>query len=559
MSTPVTRTRVLDDVAEVGALTRRRRPSGALAALPRPIYTSGRVYVALTAAALAAWLAALVFPGGVDLVRAVDRSVLDALVGDGSGPAVGVAEELLALAEPWSWRTLGLIAIGAGLACGRFRHVMVLIALFLGISALTTGAMEEGARLLPSSGAMAPERYTRPSPPVVQLGLALMGVMYVLVPRGRARNRAKLVAGAVVVSFVASRLHLGLDHPSDVGVSLVLGLAVPVLSFRFLVPNDAFPIVYRKAQKGMLSPNQVDGIGQATSTYLGWRVVDVRALRPPGSAGSTPLRLTFDPDVNDAPGEVFAKLYSLAHLRADRWYKLGRAVRYGRLEDEAPFGSIQQLVEHEDYLVRVTRDAGLPVPRSFGILEISKGREELLLLEMLPGAGQLGDELVDEDLIDQGLAIVARLWAAGVAHRDIKPANLVVSRGRLHLVDLSFAEVAATPWRQAVDLANMLVCLGLFADPRTVYERALRWFEPDEIGEAFAASQSITIPAQLRRLLRQRAPELPDRFRALAPVHPPIAVQRWSVARVALTAAVVAAALVAVALVVFNLRTAGLP
>jgi tRNA A-37 threonylcarbamoyl transferase component Bud32 len=557
-ATPLSRARVLDDVAEQGALARRRRPSGDLARLHRPIYPSGRVYVALTVVAVVGWAAALVLPGVVDLVETVDRALIDTILANRWGPLVRGAEELQVLADSWGWRLLHWGTLAAGLAFARFRHVAVFVALLLVVTALTTVAVERGGGLLPGSGPLSPQEFTQPSPPIVHLGLAVVGLMYVLVPRGRMRNRAKLVATAVMAPLVASRLYLGLDDPSNVVVSLVLGMALPVLGFRFLVPNEAFPIAYGKGRKRTLTAQQVAAIETAAATYLGWRVREVRALRPPGSAGSTPLLLRLDPRVGDAPAEVFAKLYSLAHLRADRWYKLGRAIRYGRLEDEAPFGSVRQLVEHEDYLVRVADAGGLPVPRSYGILELAEGREELLLLEMLPDSTQLGDVAVTVDLVDQGLEIIARLWAAGVAHRDVKPANLVVSQGRLYLVDLSFAEVAATPWRQAVDLANMLLCLGLYADPELVYERSLRWFRPDEVGEAFATTSSVTIPAQLRRLLRERRPDLPERFRALAPFHPPIAVQRWSLARAALTVAVVVAALLAVGLLAFNLETVGL-
>ena len=48
------------------------------------------------------------------------------------------------------------------------------------------------------------------------------------------------------------------------------------------------------------------------------------------------------------------------HVRADRWYKLGRTILYGRLEDEAPFQSVRRLVQYEDYALRLMRDAGIP-------------------------------------------------------------------------------------------------------------------------------------------------------------------------------------------------------
>jgi hypothetical protein len=99
---------------------------------------------------------------------------------------------------------------------------------------------------------------------------------------------------------------------------------------------------------------------------------------------------------------------------------------------------------------------------------------------------------------------------------------------------------------------------SLVADLEQVVERALRRFTPVEIAEAFAAtSASVTVPTQLRRLIRERAPDLPERFRRMLPPRPAIGIQRWSASRVALTTTVVGTALGGIALLVFNLKTVG--
>ena len=77
-------------------------------------------------------------------------------------------------------------------------------------------------------------------------------------------------------------------------------------------------------------------------------------------------------------------------------------------------------------------------------------------------------------VIDDGLGIIRKLWDAGLAHRDIKPANLLVRDGRMLLIDVAFVEARPSPWRQAVDLANMMLCLALRSSPEQVYQRALR-------------------------------------------------------------------------------------
>jgi serine/threonine protein kinase len=125
------------------------------------------------------------------------------------------------------------------------------------------------------------------------------------------------------------------------------------------------------------------------------------------------------------------------------------------------------------------------------------------------------------------------LWDAGLAHRDIKPANLLVRGGRMLLIDVSFVEVRPSPWRQALDLANMMLCLGLRSSAERVYRRALRQFSVEEISEGFAAARGLALPSQLRQLLRSHGRDLHAEFTRLLPAPPqPIRIQRWSARRV---------------------------
>jgi hypothetical protein len=146
---------------------------------------------------------------------------------------------------------------------------------------------------------------------------------------------------------------------------------------------------------------------------LGLLVEEVKPFGLAGSAGSTPLRIT----VKGAPPTyLFGKLYARTHLRADRWYKLGRELLYGRLEDEKPFNTVRRLVQQEDYALSLMGRAGLPSPTPYGFVELTPEREYLLVTEFFAGATELGEATVDDQVIDDGLGIVRRLWDAGLAH-----------------------------------------------------------------------------------------------------------------------------------------------
>ena len=122
--------------------------------------------------------------------------------------------------------------------------------------------------------------------------------------------------------------------------------------------------------------------------------MEIKPFGLSGSAGSTPLRVCAKGDPNTY---LFAKLYARSHLRADRWYKLGRTLLYGRLEDEKPFNTVRRLVQQEDYALRLLYGAGVRSPEPFGIVEITPEREYLITFEFFDDAKEIGEAEVEVD------------------------------------------------------------------------------------------------------------------------------------------------------------------
>jgi hypothetical protein len=526
---------------------KQRRPTGAPPPLRRRMGASGRFWLAMMAYASIVTVLVLQIDEVLRFSDQKESWLLLRLADLRVDWLTPIMRGIKAAGSDWGMTVLGLGLVCALMIFRRWRHLLVFLgSLFVMqivgeiVYEILTRPRPYGVTIIAGWGGFA-----LPSAPVAALTAVLIGIVYSLVVPGRPRWFAKLAIAAVIGLFVIARMYLAVDGPGGVLYGLILGVAFPLTAFRWFTPNEVFPVVYRKGSTAHLdvTGRRGEAIREAVHEQLGLTVLEIKPVGLEGSGGSTPLRLKVagDPDTY-----LFAKLYAKSHVRADRWYKLSRIVLYGSLEDEASFQSVRRFVEYEDYTLRLMTDEGIRVPTPQGIVEISPEREYMIVMEFFEGAEEIGDVDVDEGVVDEGLSLVRKLWDAGLAHRDIKPANLMVRDGRVLLIDVFFAQVKPSPWRQAVDLGNMMLVLAVRSDVDLVYRRALRFFTADEIAEAFAATRGIASPTQLRAFMKRDPRDLLGQFRALAPERRPISIQRWSVRRVLLALGMLGAFAIAV-------------
>jgi tRNA A-37 threonylcarbamoyl transferase component Bud32 len=534
----------------------RRRPSGEAPPLPRELGRTGRYWLSIAVILIATVIGIVLFDPLQYFFERMDASILQWFASWRSQTVVDVLTVVALLTSRWVIRSLRWATIAALLLAKRWRHLLVFVGACFVEGALSYLLAQFLGRPRPlGAWIVGPwQGYSLPSIPMSALAVSLVGMSYSLIPHGRHRDIAKWGTVTALLLAGLARVALGSDHIGDAVLGAVLGVAVGLTAFRWFTPNDIFPVTYAGGKSAHLDVGgrRGEAIATAVRDQLGYRVLEVKPVGLAGSGGSTPLRLRVTEEGTGAEHLLFAKLYAKSHVRADRWYKLGRTVLYGKLEDESPFQTVRRFVEYEDYTLRLMDDFGLPVPRPYGVLEITPEREYMIVMEFFDGAVEIGDAEIDDKVIHQGLALIREMWDEGLAHRDVKPANLMVRDGQLKLIDVFFVQVRPSPWRQAVDLANMMLVLGLRTDAHRVYEHALRYFTPEEIAEAFAATRGIASPTQLRSMMKADRRDLMAEFQRLAPHRAPLKIQRWSIRRVGLTIAVVLVGLIAFALVTSN-------
>ena len=462
----------LDATRAVVRAHRRRRPSGEPPPLPHRINKSGKWWLALALAVVLLWVLAATTRATALRLDAVDHAVLSRIASWRTPWLTRVMDVLGAPATAWGLQFIWLVNLVVLLVWRRWRHLIVWIAVGLIVNnvALAIGLTLERPRPFGVEILGDWNGFAMPSMPLAMLSTFLISTLYANVPAGRLRQIGKPIVAAVIALVAISRVYLAQDSPSDALAGVVIGVAFSLVAFRTFASNDVFPVTYRRGRTAHLAIDErrLAAITRAVEDQLGLIPEQVNPFGLEGSGGSTPLRIKVK---GDEDTYVFGKLYAATHLRADRWYKLGRTLLYGRLEDEKAFNAVRRLVQYEDYVLRLLFDTGLPVPKPYGIVELTPEREYLLVMEFFDGAQEIGEAEIDDDVIDQGLRVVRKMWEAGLAHRDIKPANILVRDGQLLVIDSAFAQIRPSPWRQAVDLANMMLVLGLRTDARRVYDR----------------------------------------------------------------------------------------
>ena len=540
---------------------RRRRPSGEAAPLPKhALAGSAKAWLALSIVVVGL-IAITVSPTGFILGRGevwddFDAGITDAVVSVRTSLLTDVARGFDWFRSDWLISLLRWSTVFTLVVVKRWRHLMVFLAVVLVTEPLVTGLANNLARPRPDGIDILASwnGFAQPSVPVAGLTVTVVAMIYALAVPGAGQRRLLIGGSAFLVLFGLARVYLGVDRITDAASAAIIAVTLPLLAYRIVTPDELFPVSYRKGKTAHLDitgPRR-SGIIAALREQLGLDATDIQLFGLEGSGGSTPLRITLGDSTH-----IFGKIYARNHLRSDRWYKIGRTILYGALEDEAPFHTVRRLAEHEDHVMRLMRDAGVPIPDPLGIAEITPGREYLLVTEFIEGASEMSEADITMQSVDDAMWTVSKMWDAGLAHRDVKPANILVGAGHVYLIDHAFGEIRPTPWRQAIDLANMMLALSIHFPPEVIYERALEHFSPAELAEAFAASRGVTIPGELKAHLKAADHDPLEEFRGLAPPRSPISIQRWTRRRVSVGVALLATAGALIALVVLNLSIVG--
>lgn len=201
----------------------------------------------------------------------------------------------------------------------------------------------------------------------------------------------------------------------------------------------------------------------------------------------------------------FVKVRTPDDRSSDLLNRLYRAVRLRSSEVERPYSTLKRRVEHEALVLMAAEKAGASCPGLVAVGE-TEGGSAFLVLERIDGtrATQLDGDGLDDDVLSDLWTQVGALHRARISHRELALDNVLVDReaGKVWLIDMEAAELAASEVDRGRDVAELLVDLALFVGPDRAVDSAVAILGTDEVALSLRRLQPLALSPIIRRRLK---------------------------------------------------------
>jgi len=297
----------------------------------------------------------------------------------------------------------------------------------------------------------------------------------------RSGRRAAWVA---VVLVAIARVYVGAHLPLDVVGGLAFGAAIGA------IVNLALGTPCRELDAGLV---------QRVLAGARYPVGDLTPIADHGR-DATPYLTT----ANDGT-KVFVKAIDRDHRDADALAAVGRYLAFRHVEDESPFATSKQRVEHEALLASLAAHGGVHAALPLALASAPAGPSVLVLAQI--DGRSIGEE--DAPTLDD--ATVTALWkevshmrAARVAHRHLSLNNVMLdAQGQPWIVDFGYAQAGASDRALAQDVAELLASLALVVGSQRAVDAAVATLGKPAVTEALPLMQPLALTTRTRRALRR--------------------------------------------------------
>lgn len=197
------------------------------------------------------------------------------------------------------------------------------------------------------------------------------------------------------------------------------------------------------------------------------------------------------------------------------FYRVWRRLTLRSITTRRSIQSLRQALEQEALLAYAAIAAGAHAPKLIATSEL--GPDAVMLVYEHTGGrslDSLGDEEITDELMRGAWRQVRALQSRRIAHRRLAGDAILVDRsGTVILTDLRGGEIAAGDVVLRMDIAQLLVTLGLRVGAERAVAAAVDVLGPDTVADSLPLLQPIALSRSTRATLRRLAREQAQRER----------------------------------------------
>lgn len=197
------------------------------------------------------------------------------------------------------------------------------------------------------------------------------------------------------------------------------------------------------------------------------------------------------------------------------FYRVWRRLTLRSITTRRSIQSLRQALEQEALLAYAAIAAGAHAPKLIATSEL--GPDAVMLVYEHTGGrslDSLADEEITDDLMRSAWRQVRALQSRRIAHRRLAGDAILVDRsGTVILTDLRGGEIAAGDVVLRMDIAQLLVTLGLRVGAERAVAAAVDVLGPDTVADSLPLLQPIALSRSTRATLRRMAREQAQRER----------------------------------------------
>ncbi|MEV6551245.1 lysylphosphatidylglycerol synthase domain-containing protein [Streptomyces sp. NPDC051597] len=197
------------------------------------------------------------------------------------------------------------------------------------------------------------------------------------------------------------------------------------------------------------------------------------------------------------------------------FYRVWRRLTLRSITTRRSIQSLRQALEQEALLAYAAIAAGAHAPKLIATSEL--GPDAVMLVYEHTGGrslDSLDDKEITDDLMRSAWQQVRALQSRRIAHRRLAGDAILVDRsGTVILTDLRGGEIAAGDVVLRMDIAQLLVTLGLRVGAERAVAAAVEVLGPDTVADSLPLLQPIALTRSTRATLRRLAREQAQRER----------------------------------------------